>query len=500
MPRPGPRPYECVRRAWHSDRHQPMRGSIIQQIFRLVNETHSSATRRNREWQEKLPIVVLKVEEIMYSKANSEAEYMDLDTLWDRVNDSIDTIIRREESIETGDLLRPCIEVVVAEMICGLFTCSLFYSASYLICLVLLAALNLGCVPIRASRSQRLSNPRNYLTPRPQQPPSIPSRVPDVASSEQNSHLNFMQQGNQSSTSKPAVANLTNVVSHPNNHALQNEEATAPISFPVPYGKFPIQVNNSSMTVQTNSSLNLGSVYPLYYGTCYGNVKSKAPLTLTSDPILVGKPVVASSVPENTTTSVLQNFFPNDCSAKASDRFVQSDSVETCEMAPEAKCDLTLRLGLLPGHGLNMERRLAQETEMLGSSSSGSKLGPQAKVEFSFFPTISTNDTFESCLFDLNSEGESSIMEASIRKRKAPVSNVFEDGQFCLDLEPSSYQRSQKNKIPELERLGINQEWELKSTQKNTVVSSQIMGDEQKESSASDLDELQRFLLDQSVE
>lgn len=34
MPRPGPRPYECVRRAWHSDRHQPMRSSIVQQIFK----------------------------------------------------------------------------------------------------------------------------------------------------------------------------------------------------------------------------------------------------------------------------------------------------------------------------------------------------------------------------------------------------------------------------------------------------------------------------------
>lgn len=105
MPRPGPRPYECVRRAWHSDRHQPMRGSIIQQIFRfwvvlillilfdfdcvcfgfvhfgelhtmclirVVNENHSPATKKNKEWLEKLPIVVLKAEEIMYSKANSE--------------------------------------------------------------------------------------------------------------------------------------------------------------------------------------------------------------------------------------------------------------------------------------------------------------------------------------------------------------------------------------------------------------------------------------------
>ncbi|GMQ03103.1 hypothetical protein CsSME_00049041 [Camellia sinensis var. sinensis] len=110
MPRPGPRPYECVRRAWHSDRHQPIRGSLIKEIFRVVNEIHGSATKKNKEWQEKLPIVVLKAEEIMYSKANSEAEYMDLKTLWDRANDAINTIIRRDESTETGEFLQPCIE------------------------------------------------------------------------------------------------------------------------------------------------------------------------------------------------------------------------------------------------------------------------------------------------------------------------------------------------------------------------------------------------------
>lgn len=42
--------------------------------FRVVNEIHSSATRKNKEWQDKLPIVVLKAEEIMYSKATSEVE------------------------------------------------------------------------------------------------------------------------------------------------------------------------------------------------------------------------------------------------------------------------------------------------------------------------------------------------------------------------------------------------------------------------------------------
>ncbi|CAH8274614.1 unnamed protein product [Arabidopsis lyrata] len=136
MPRPGPRPYDCIRRAWHSDRHQPMRGLLIQEIFRIVCEIHSQSTRKNTEWQEKLPVVVLRAEEIMYSKANSEAEYMDMKTLLDRTNDAINTIIRLDETTETGEFLQPCIE----------------------------AALHLGCTPRRASRSQRNINPRCYLS------------------------------------------------------------------------------------------------------------------------------------------------------------------------------------------------------------------------------------------------------------------------------------------------------------------------------------------------
>ncbi|KAK4277176.1 hypothetical protein QN277_015212 [Acacia crassicarpa] len=136
MPRPGPRPYDCVRRAWHSDTHQPIRGTLIQEIFRVVNEIHGPATKKNKEYQEKLPIVVLRAEEIMYCKANSEAEYMDLTTLLVRANDAIDTVIRRDESTETGEHLQPCIE----------------------------AALCLGCTPVKASRSQR-NSPRCYLNP-----------------------------------------------------------------------------------------------------------------------------------------------------------------------------------------------------------------------------------------------------------------------------------------------------------------------------------------------
>lgn len=35
---------------------------------------------------------------------------MNLETLWDRANDAINTYIRRDESNESGELLPPCVE------------------------------------------------------------------------------------------------------------------------------------------------------------------------------------------------------------------------------------------------------------------------------------------------------------------------------------------------------------------------------------------------------
>ncbi|GMJ15859.1 hypothetical protein HRI_005255100 [Hibiscus trionum] len=208
MPRPGPRPYVCERRAWHSDRHQPMRGSLIQEIFRVVNEIHSSATKKNREWQEKLPVVVLKAEEIMYSKANSEAEYMDLKTLRDRTNDAINTIIRRDESTETGELLPPCIE----------------------------AALNLGCTPRRTLRSQRNCNPRCYLNPGPQEADNIARGNVAANSHCMASYFGFM---------KPTTTNVTHLGFASKNGSLPSNNPCLPIE------KYPP---------------NLYSVFPLFYG------------------------------------------------------------------------------------------------------------------------------------------------------------------------------------------------------------------------------------------
>jgi hypothetical protein len=41
----------------------------------MANEVHSPETRKNQECQDKLPVVVFKAEEIIYSKANSEVPF-----------------------------------------------------------------------------------------------------------------------------------------------------------------------------------------------------------------------------------------------------------------------------------------------------------------------------------------------------------------------------------------------------------------------------------------
>ncbi|KAE8735214.1 putative L-ascorbate peroxidase 6 [Hibiscus syriacus] len=165
-----------------------MRGSFIQEFFRVVNEIHSSAIK-NQEWQEKLPVIVLKAEEIMYSKANSEAEYMDLKTLWDRTNDAINTIIRRDESTETGELLPPCIE----------------------------AALNLGCTP---RRSQRNSNLRCYLNPGPREAGNIAR-----GNGTENSHCIASYSG----FMKPTLMNATHLGFTSENGSLPSNNPCLPI-------------------------------------------------------------------------------------------------------------------------------------------------------------------------------------------------------------------------------------------------------------------------------
>lgn len=343
MPRPGPRPYECVRRAWHSDRHQPMRGSLIQEIFRVVNEIHSSATRKNKEWQDKLPVVVLKAEEIMYSKANSEAEYMDLETLWDRANDAINTIIRLDESTETGVFLQPCIE----------------------------AALNLGCTPMRTSRSQRNNTSTYYLNIKNPDPNFCPAN--NLHKTTQETPITVTPfVSHYSHILKPPAINLSpfNLKSQipilPNDKSLRNKFS---FQSPIPSGDKPYLCQSTKPP----------SVYPLYYGNGIELKDPKIGYGAHSEPYCELK--------ENGEVGFIQKpSFHNPLSI--------SD-------ATQVECDLSLRLG-------PSTMKTSQQTQ------------PHDAGDFS--NSLSRKWSYES---------ENLDVEVGMRKRKAVVSNLYENLQFC---------------------------------------------------------------------
>ncbi|KAL1532648.1 hypothetical protein AAHA92_32630 [Salvia divinorum] len=296
MPRPGPRPFEFVRRAWHSDRHHPIRGSLIQEVFRIVNEVHCSDTRKNREWQEKLPIVVLKAEEIMYSKANSEAEYSDLETLWERVNNAIDTIIKRDETSETGDFLHPCIE----------------------------AALHLGCFPRRSSRSQRNDSPRCYLRP-------------------ENVESAFVADNNLSSEIYENLAKISPLILHCPQYSAFNTRNPSPSCIKAHERRNPSHVKkfvmlhnnlvpsgNHHESGEASSSSNLWHVFPLHYGDHLEPSRASFPI-----PQLMDSDEIA---PQRSSPTLKLDTLSSHC---PSSRELASEKEQ------QVDCDLTLRLGSL---------------------------------------------------------------------------------------------------------------------------------------------------------
>ncbi|MQM06180.1 hypothetical protein Taro_039001 [Colocasia esculenta] len=432
MPRPGPRPYECVKRAWHSDRHQPVRGSLIREIFRIANEIHSPATRKNKEWQEKLPSVVLKAEEIMYSKANSEGEYVDLRTLWERANDAVDTIIRRDDVNESGDLLQPCIE----------------------------AALTLGCIPRRASRSQRHSNPRCYLTSSPEEAAKPPPASHTML------HSNRPQMGpaayllqspllgcpgslqdcrTQSTPWMPGPSSAPHgchlEMAYPSAALSINQNEALPASctaFRYRSDDSPLCKQGKTM-LETLKQATMGRVYPLYYATITQNVESCSsflePVGSSCNGVTVGSAPCGSSVRE-----LDVQVFPGDGNGYTTLND-PSNLRDVSESTANAECDLSLHLGLPSTIPLAADEGWVPEVEDMGSSSSldGSKfhepsqsqprtinfgcpfLSPQNHKGMLLSYMEGPSEPLESCSSKRSLEDEDTlyVVETSDRKRKA---------------------------------------------------------------------------------
>lgn len=392
MPRPGPRPYECVRRAWHSDRHQPIRGSLIQEIFRIVNEVHSLATKKNKEWQQKLPIVVLKAEEIMYSKANSEAEYVDVDTLWSRVNDAINTIIRRDESTETGEFLQPCIE----------------------------AALHLGCPARRSSRSQRNNTPTFYLNPEKNDNLLIPSS---------NIQGNYVPNNNNNNSSfLPRISSNflapNSKVSSPNTCVKSDTPAMQNKIFD--QLKFPFSPPNTfspNVMHQHGPSSSLCSVYPLYYGNQFQFKNSKAGTVCKSNSHLADE---ADGI------SAMKNK-PSSCEAVA--HCCVSEIPQ-----PGNECDLALRLGPVAVPRISSVHNNWPQEVLDGCSCTakvGSKSGvlsSQTDKGLSYLSMASAHDMLVLSSTRRSYMTQNLGADGALRKRKVNVSHPSEDKQFSWPL------------------------------------------------------------------
>ncbi|KAG2691479.1 hypothetical protein I3760_08G011000 [Carya illinoinensis] len=388
MPRPGPRPYECVRKAWHSDRHHPIRGSLIQEIFRVVEKVHSSATRKNKEWQEKLPIVVIKAEEIMYSKANSEAEYMDLKTLWDRATNAINTIIRRDESTETGKFLQPCIE----------------------------AALNLGCTARRASRSQRNCNPKCYLTPSIQE--TLHTSSGTVENAFQGNHTTNLQYLSRCSK----LVNPASLIPTGPSNFIQNIDY-ASNKYPFASESVLPSCNIPSLPMKNYTVTNFCSVYPL----CYVN---DCPFEESQDGFGI-LPKVDSSTSDPAQVGI-ENLFS--CNVDALYQMTETNSSGTPEKLCKIGCDLSLRLGPVSDTCPSVGNSKVQLQDVdSGNFPNGRKFCYQSlevDKKLSLIPGEYVNGPLDLCSSKWIYDGERNVEETT-RKRKAVFDHPAEDQQLC---------------------------------------------------------------------
>lgn len=231
-----------------------------------------------------------------------------------------------------GPLECICKFTCISEMVIPFYSCS--------------AALNLGCVPVRASRSQRHSNPRSYLTPRGQDPP--PTLSPNKCNTSRSLQSLPAQTSNQPNYPQPEVA---------------------PYSYPVLYENTQSKYNQLR-NVEANSVPSLGSVYPLYYGNHFPAEKSQVGLGVPENPsydsILVGTPVgtsFAEGPGVGSSLSLLSH-------GKTSNSI---NIVEPRDSSGKRACDLSLRLGLSSEQCNSTER-------------SSGDAGSSHSQELSFFP------------------------------------------------------------------------------------------------------------------
>lgn len=198
------------------------------------------------------------------------------------------------------------------------------------------AALTLGCVPVKLSRSQRHCCTRTYLTPRPQDSNGTPQKSDGIAVA-QRCPISVPV----SSSFVPQNRNLgrtTGITNEPSPFNLSHEGRHS--------GGAPQPVHLESSNLLTN-----GLVYPLYYLTdyqpeeCQVGINHRKRNYEYSQEILIGRPVI--------------RLIPKPVIMGASNTLVQKEMPSHAERATAPPCDLSLRLGVLPSMDMDKEKSFA---------------------------------------------------------------------------------------------------------------------------------------------
>jgi len=181
-----------------------------------------------------------------------------------------------------------------------------------------------------------------------------------------------------------------------------------------------------STTTEPDSFLNLGSVYPLYYGSQSQYVQPQSDLlrqqNLTLRNILFGKPVGWPTKQPAYGASTMK-LLPGDSADIASSNLWQAGPLDRLAKAAVEDCDLSLRLGGPLDLNAVMEKGLAHVNEDGWSSSQQESADHLANsLELCFFPTLSASDSSESG----NNEVENESKSENSRKRKTPDHHVWD--------------------------------------------------------------------------
>lgn len=276
------------------------------------------------------------------------------------------------------------------------------------------AALNLGCTPRRATRSQRNCHPRFYLSPSNQEPnPASPGAMHNAIQVDHATNPHGL--ANYSNLIKPTIINSTHSGSEPQHLVDQNNVSSNRYLFTT--DKVPL---SNFIRGLPPENYPLCSVYPLYYGSFQEPQQGFEVL-----------PKTVPSTKEPVKVTIMQNFFP--CKEDAPVKLSQVDHKDSPLNPQEIGCDLSLRLGSLSAPLRSMETKqvqFAKDSED-GCPEDHSKFNdwiPQMDKEFSFFARVYMDEPLDSRSSKLS---EHINADATMKKRKAVCDHTVDDQQFC---------------------------------------------------------------------